>query len=53
MTYKITITFTDQELNTEAVLRTVNFLSEQLEGMRMGHILECHKDKIKLAKITK
>lgn len=53
MAYKITITFTEQDLTAEEVLQTANFLSEQLEGMRKAHILEARKEKMILAKITK
>lgn len=53
MTYKITITFNDKDLTTDALLRTANFLSEQLESMHMSHVLECRKDRIMLEKLVK
>lgn len=53
MTYKITITFNDKDLTTDALLRTANFLSEQLESMHMSHVLECRKDRIMLGKLAK
>ena len=53
MTYKITITFSDQDLTTEKVLQTANFISETLDNMRLPHVMECSKDRIKLAKLIK
>jgi hypothetical protein len=53
ITYKITITFSDQELTTEQVLQAANFVSETLSDMQLPHVMQCHKDRIRLAKIKK
>ena len=53
MTYKITITFTDQKLTTEQVLQAANFVSETLSDMQLPHVMQCHKDRIRLAKMEK
>jgi hypothetical protein len=53
MTYKITITFTDQKLTTEQVLQAANFMSETLSDMQLPHVMQCHKDRIRLAKMEK
>lgn len=51
MTYKITVTFSDQDLTTEQVLQAAKFLSETLGDMRLPHVMQCHKDDIRLAEM--
>ena len=53
MTYKITIAFSDNDLTTEKVLQAAHFLSETLGDMRLPHVMQCHKDDLRLAEMSR
>jgi hypothetical protein len=37
-------------LTSDAIRRTVNYLSEALDKMQIAHTIECHKYKVKITK---
>ena len=53
MTYKITVKIIEKNLSTEAIRQAVNYISGALDSMQIAHTIECHHDKIVLAKMTK
>ena len=53
MTYKITVKIIEKNLSTEAISQAVNYISGALDSMQITHTIECHHDKIVLAKMTK
>ena len=52
MTYKITGKIIEKNLSTEAISQAVNYISGALDSMQITHTIECHHDKIVLAKMT-
>jgi len=53
MTYKITVKIIEKNLSTEAIRQAVNYISGALDSMQIAHTIECHHNKIVLAKMTK
>lgn len=53
MSYKITVKINEKNLSTDAIRQAVNYISGALDSMQIAHTIECHKDKIVLAKMTK
>ena len=53
MTYKIAGKIIEKNLSTEAIRQAVNYISGALDSMQIAHTIECHHDKIVLAKMTK
>jgi len=53
MAYKITITINEEKASAYSILQACNYISEALDAMQISHTIECHKEGMKLSKITK
>lgn len=53
MTFKITVTVKEEGITSEQIQQAVNYISGALDSMQISHVIELHKDKMKLSKLTR
>jgi len=53
MAYEITITINEEKATAESILSACNYLSDALDTMQIAHTIQCQKEGMILAKMTK
>lgn len=53
MAYEITITINEEKATAESILLACNYLSDALDTMQIAHAIQCQKEGMILAKLTK